>query len=45
MRHLLVRRVDTKGKWRNIFFDKYPCKRKGWGKIYPKVTTDMISMS
>ena len=50
-RHFIVKLVDTRGKWRNFFVEdtratQGPLQKKGQeGKIYPKVTTDMISMS
>ena len=49
-RHFIVKLVDTRGKWRNIFVEdtrasqgRLHKKGKG-GKVYPKVTNDMISM-
>ena len=49
-RHFFVKLVDTRGKRRNIFVEdtrasqgRLHKKGKG-GKVYPKVTNDMISM-
>ena len=49
-RHFIVKLVDTRGKLRNIFVadtraTQGSLHKKGQGgKIYPKVTNDMISM-
>ena len=49
-RHFFVKLVDTRGKWRNIFVEDTRAtqgrlhKKGQGGKIYPKVTNDMISM-
>ena len=47
-KHFFV--VDTRGKWRSIFVEDTRAtqgrlhKKGQGGKIYPKVTNDMISM-
>ena len=49
-KHFFVKLVDTRGKWRNIFFEDTRAsqgrlhKKGQGGKVYPKVTSDMISM-
>ena len=51
MRNFIVKLADTRGKWRNIFVEdtratQGPLQKKGQkGRIYPKVITDMISLS
>ena len=49
-RQFFVKLVDTGGKWRNIFVEDTRAtqgrlhKKGQGGKIYSKVTNDMISM-
>ena len=49
-KHYIVKLAHTKGKWRNIFVEDTRAtqgrlhKKGQGGKIYSKVTNDMISM-